>query len=168
MRGRTVLTLESLYRDHLAHRNILRFRARGQSMLPMIRSGDTVRVAPLDRLRKGDVLLYERDGRWFVHRLICDRGADVSRGRLVLRGDGLPVADPPVTAASVLGRVTGIERRSRIVWLDGPIGTIYRWAACIPGLRYPVIPTVVVNVARAKRLGCRWLGLRQAPRSIIS
>lgn len=166
VRGSVVPAPEVLYRDHLARQNILRFRALGQSMLPTIRSGDTVHVAPLDRLREGDVLLYERGSRWFVHRLIHHRGAGERHGPLIFRGDGLPVADPPVTAAAVLGRVTRIERQSRMIRLDGPIGTIFRWAASIPILRYPIIPSVIRNLGCVKRcLISERLGMEHDSRS---
>ncbi len=47
-------------------------RVLGGSMTPWIRSGDLVFIKRYDfeRVSAGDVILFERDGRFFVHRMI--------------------------------------------------------------------------------------------------
>lgn len=53
------------------------FQVRGNSMLPRIKSGATVTVAPVsgDGLKKGDVVLARVKGRWMLH-LISAFGAN--------------------------------------------------------------------------------------------
>src|SRR5437867_3582718 len=76
-------------------------------MLPSIWPGDAVCVSRVDRdaYRPGDVVLYTRNGRLFVHRLV-----EVGGETAVTRGDALLDPDPPVRAGDVLGRVVSIER----------------------------------------------------------
>lgn len=138
--------LETLYREHLAKGNKLRFRALGGSMLPLIRSGDIVHVAPEDPYAVGDILLYERGSRWFVHRLIQRQSSLAQREILILRGDALPSADPPVPPEAVLGRVVLIERGERYIHLDDYLGKFFNLLATIPLLRYPVIPWTYVRL----------------------
>jgi signal peptidase I len=91
------------------------FRVLGQSMFPWIRSGDYVfvRRCAFESVSAGDVILYERDRRLFVHRVL--RRAVESRignGRklLITKGDSLDGKDAPLTESEFLGRVTRIHR----------------------------------------------------------
>ena len=68
----------------------LRLRVNGFSMPPSIWPGDTSRVIAY---RPGDVVLYSRNGRLFVHRVV-----EMSGGAVVTRGDSMLDADPPVAS----------------------------------------------------------------------
>ena len=83
----------------------LRLRVTGASMLPSIWPGDvvTIRSSRLPEVSRGDVVLFFRDGRFFVHRVL-----GVSADRLLTRGDSLPGPDPPVTSDELLGRIVSI------------------------------------------------------------
>ena len=77
-----------------------------------------------DAYRPGDVVLYSRKGRLFVHRLV-----EMSGGAVVTRGDSMLDADPPVAAGDVLGRVESIERGGprvavarEVSWGGGSLG----------------------------------------------
>jgi len=61
----------------IARERIACFRALGASMYPWIRSGDLVveRSYEYERAAKGDVVLSERAGRLFVHRVLQDAAA---------------------------------------------------------------------------------------------
>ena len=63
--------------------------------------------------RTGDVVLFSRKGRLFVHRVV-----EMSGGAVVTRGDSMLDADPPVAVSDVLGRVESIER-GRVAGGDG-------------------------------------------------
>src|SRR3954465_11145691 len=67
----------------------VRFQAEGLSMLPTIRDGDTIVLAPSDRraILPGDVVLYRQGVRAIVHRIVDVRGTQ-SGITLVLGGDG--------------------------------------------------------------------------------
>src|SRR5215468_7210395 len=90
---------------------VLRLSAFGYSMLPTIYPGDilTIRRETVPAIQPGDVVLYARGDRFFIHRnLHCTR-TDFGIA-LVTRGDSMPHADEPVTAEELLGRVVNIER----------------------------------------------------------
>ena len=103
----------------------LRLRATGTSMLPALWPGDliTIRVEEFDRVSRGDMILYARDNRFFIHRVIKTQIKSDSC-ILITRGDALSENDPPVCVPEFLGKVACIHRfgrqvsmrQSRSVW----------------------------------------------------
>jgi len=93
------------------------FRVLGASMFPWIRSGDLVfaRSAGYEQAAQGDVVLYERNERIFVHRVIRRATADT---RLVTKGDALDREDAPVSRSEFLGRVIRIHRDARHIDIE--------------------------------------------------
>jgi signal peptidase I len=87
----------------------LRLSAFGYSMLPTLYPGDilTIKRETLSAIQPGDVVLYARDGRFFIHRNLRSVQRD-SETVLVTRGDAMPHADEPVIASELLGKVVGI------------------------------------------------------------
>ncbi|MGD8473222.1 MAG: GNAT family N-acetyltransferase [Anaerolineae bacterium] len=91
------------------------FRAHGSSMVPFIRDGDLLTVAPAEpaRLEIGDVVLFRthRD-RLLAHRLVhkSERGGEWT---LEMQGDARLSADRPVPGERVLGRVVRVQRDGR-------------------------------------------------------
>ena len=109
-----------------------RLRVTGSSMLPAVWPGDLVAVRRqgMGEIRRGHVVLFVRDGRFFAHRVVGKiRRQD--RTLLVTRGDRLKENDPPVSPAELLGRVTGVIRGSRCLV---PRITVWRrigsWLLC--------------------------------------
>jgi len=99
------------------------FRVLGQSMFPWIRSGDYVYVrrCAMASVSRGDVVLYERGRRLFVHRvvkLVRDRAHENCVTELITKGDALDGRDAPVTESEFLGRVTRIHRGRRHIDLE--------------------------------------------------
>jgi len=95
--------------ETLARTGRLRFRANGTSMLPALRPGDELEiVAPASDLELGDIVLWRRSGRLFVHRVVA-----IDADHVRTQGDALLHADPLVPAAEVLGRLASYERRGR-------------------------------------------------------
>lgn len=98
-------------------------RVLGGSMTPWIRSGDLVFIKRFDfvSLSVGQVILFERDGRFFVHRVI-GRVQAASGGKdaplRITKGDALDGNDAPISAAEFLGRATRIHRGHRHVDLE--------------------------------------------------
>src|SRR5258708_31307491 len=74
-------------------------------MLPSIWAGDIACVSRVVAYRPGDVVLFSRKGRLFVHRVV-----EMSGGAVVTRGDSMLDADPPVAPGDVLGRLESIGR----------------------------------------------------------
>jgi signal peptidase I len=98
-------------------------RVLGGSMTPWIRSGDLVFIKRYDfeRVSAGDVILFERDGRFFVHRMI-GRAQTIQSSekvaRLISKGDALDGLDAPVSTEEFLGRATRIHRGHRHIDLE--------------------------------------------------
>lgn len=102
----------------------VRITALGSSMEPAISSGSIVELAPVDagELRHDDVIAYQTAGGVRVHRVreIARNPCGHASGRegrtrpssaalvFYCRGDNLPLADPPVPSAEVLGRAVAV------------------------------------------------------------
>lgn len=93
---------------------VLRLTAFGHSMLPTLFPGDilTVKLEPLAEIQAGDVVLFARQGRFFIHRNLRHVRSG-SGSLLVTRGDSMPHADEPVTADELLGKIVSVERGTR-------------------------------------------------------
>lgn len=90
----------------------LRIKVNGWSMLPTIWPGDTVIVgrAPHSDIAPGDVVLFRRDGSFFVHRVI---EKSVCGSEILTRGDSMPQRDEPFASSELLGKVQFIVRGGR-------------------------------------------------------
>jgi Peptidase S24-like len=90
----------------------IRLQAMGTSMLPSLWPSDIVVVESKagKELVPGDIVLVAREGRFFVHRLIKMYGS-----HYITRGDSVPQNDPPAIASELLGRVSAIHRKSRVI-----------------------------------------------------
>ncbi|MES2937493.1 MAG: S24/S26 family peptidase [Pseudomonadota bacterium] len=86
----------------LRQRGRLPLRVNGTSMLPSVLPGDVVfvRHGGADAARCGDLVLFQREQRLYVHRVIGRQGAD-----LVTQGDANPRPDDQVQASEFLGTV---------------------------------------------------------------
>lgn len=91
----------------------LRLRVMGWSMLPTVWPGDTLVVDSMrsSAVSVGDVVLFSRDRRLFVHRVVAKDGAHDSK--FLTRGDAMPHADAPVSDHELLGKVSCILRNGR-------------------------------------------------------
>jgi len=96
----------------------LRLRAMGTSMLPTLWPGDllTIESVAVEQAKRGDLILFMREGRFFVHRLIAKVEADAM---LITRGDCLSAGDAPVSAKEFLGKVVQVQRRG-LSFAPGP------------------------------------------------
>jgi len=104
----------SLAAEVLRKSGHLRLAAMGQSMLPTLWPGDrlTVRAIQFDDVAAGDVVLFTREDRFFIHRVLrkCDSAGGSRRPSLVTRGDSMRAADAPVSPEELLGRVVSVSR----------------------------------------------------------
>lgn len=92
-------------------------RILNSDMFPWMRSGDQVFVRRwnFELLRPGDVILFERNEQFFVHRVLAGMTSDYS---VVTKGDALDAVDAPVTREEFLGRATRIHRRNRHIDIE--------------------------------------------------
>jgi len=108
--------LDTAAPDLLAHAlqafGVVCLRVLGGSMQPAIQPRDILVVSGCRAgdLRPHDVVVFVRDGRLVVHRLI-EFGTRAGRRQLVTRGDALWTADAPVDAGDLLGQVVAVGRR---------------------------------------------------------
>ncbi len=120
----------------------LLLRVFGCSMLPAVWPGDVLVITPaeLGHLASGDLILFSRDERLFVHRLLMVH-RNVAPAVLIARGDALPQDDPPLPAFQVLGRVIAILRNGRPVRGMHPslAQKVFAWALRHAGAVYPVL-----------------------------
>jgi len=94
----------------------LRVRVSGTSMLPALWPGDilNIRSCNFEQTQCGELVLYSRDERFFVHRVV--RKLHSSRERLLItRGDCMSQDDPAVPETNLLGRVIAIDRHDTIL-----------------------------------------------------
>jgi len=97
----------------------VRLRVYGTSMVPSILPGDfiSVRRAGIPDISAGEIVLFFRDARFFVHRVVRrtspSGGDSPGESSLITRGDRLLYDDPAVSADQLLGRVVLIERNNR-------------------------------------------------------
>lgn len=105
----------------LARGSSFRFRARGMSMMPFIKDGDLISIAPTTRIKPGigRVVAYTHpgSGSLIVHRVVNRQGhafliaGDNSSGTVFDRVEG----------QAILGCVTRVERDGRRIYLGlGP------------------------------------------------
>ena len=91
----------------------VRFAARGYSMLPTLWPGDllTIETIPFAQVRPGDVVLYRRWERLFIHRVLRKSREAVGSERpsLVTRGDSMTGTDATVLPEEFLGKVVCVE-----------------------------------------------------------
>jgi len=106
---------------HLARRGRVCLRVHGTSMLPWVQPRDIVLVrrTSVDGARCGDLVLFARNGRLFVHRVIAKRQFAGSL-QVLAKGDAHPHPDAVVGREEFLGRVVRIHRRRRRMDLDAP------------------------------------------------
>ena len=73
----------------------------------------TVSPVNTSAVKRGDILLYQRERGVIAHRVVRIRKAKASRRVFILRGDASVTSDEPVEAGQVLGRVVSVERDGR-------------------------------------------------------
>jgi hypothetical protein len=112
----------------------LRFKARGFSMGPMIRDGDSLVIAPVQPslIKVGDVVLFTRHPGWVVaHRVIRRAFADGAY-HFTIQGDRVGSPDGIFHQSHVLGKLTGLERDGEHVDVRDPV---WRWLSWMVVLR---------------------------------
>lgn len=127
----------------------------GTSMEPQQRSGDVVLLKAIDGAdaRVGDVVVFQEQGKSFMHRVIERRLSESGKLMLVTQGDNVPVPDRPILASQVTNRMIGevplLGAFSRLLHGDGGIHA-YRSLVISISL-FSVVLWGLVTSARAER-----------------
>src|ERR1700678_3631948 len=122
MRGRSSAELHALKcelaDEVLRSSGRLRLCVMGWSMLPAIFPGDTLVIERADgeNVSKGDIVLFHRDRRIFVHR-VSGKSGSAGDLQVVTQGDGLSKPDAPVSSSQLLGKVSFVIRDGRCLEL---------------------------------------------------
>ena len=105
----------SLAAEALRSRGALKLRATGVSMLPTLWPGDllTVQCLRAEEAEPGEIVLYMRSDRFFVHRIVS-QNLSQDNASLITRGDCMPADDPPIGRNELLGKVTEIQRSDSV------------------------------------------------------
>jgi signal peptidase I len=92
----------------------LRLRVTGWSMLPTVMPGDTLVIERVEssKVCEGDIVLFGRDRRFFVHRVMRKSG-DLVDAEFITCGDAMPAPDSPVFESELMGRVSFILRNRK-------------------------------------------------------
>jgi len=100
----------SLATEVLGTAGTLRLAARGYSMVPSLWPGDvlTIEAQSFDRVQGGDVVLFSREDRFYIHRMLR-KDATAVGNRLITRGDSMPEPDAPVLPEQLLAKVVATE-----------------------------------------------------------
>lgn len=117
---------ERSVREVLRTRGFALLRVSGGSMGPWLHPGDLVVVgrSRAKQLSAGRIIVFARDGRLVIHRIIR-RETKAGKCVFLTKGDAVPRPDAFVDDAELLGEVLSIERRGisldlrtpgRLVW----------------------------------------------------
>jgi hypothetical protein len=114
-------------------------------MLPTIWPEDTLVIEHVDAdaISEGDIILFSRDQRFFVHRVIAKNGDS----KILTRGDAMPQPDPSVSASELMGRVSYIVRDGRLIEPGRNLPVQQRAIAALVQ-RSEIVARVVVGVHR--------------------
>ena len=94
--------------DLLGSGHAVQFQARGDSMDPLIRDHDYLKVEPCGAVEVGEIVLVLAERGLTAHRVVSSRD-----GVIVTRGDNAPAPDDPVPREKILGKVTAVIRDGR-------------------------------------------------------
>ncbi len=91
----------------LASEKALRMRVVGECMVPLVRDGELVEIAPARFYWPGDVIAFRQmDGTLVLHRLMGYRPR-WGRLQLITKGDNCPSWDAALAIDQVIGKVCG-------------------------------------------------------------
>ncbi len=112
----------------------IRLKVLGTSMLPSVWPGDIVSIegGAVAAVARGDIVLYESDDGFFVHRIVETLRTEESL-HLVTRGDAVPQNDPIISKPQLLGRVSSIYRGGRTIVPKRQLAPLMRaagWVLC--------------------------------------
>jgi signal peptidase len=121
--------------------------ASGYSMFPFLRKGDLLTVEPvsMDKIKRGDVVVFESEEKWIAHRVIKIR-INAEGLEFLLRGDTNLQFDPVVNSKNYVGAATTYVRNEKIYY---PSQFIRRSNLIIQIGIWRVIPLIILkNVAQ--------------------
>jgi signal peptidase I len=101
----------ALRKEAIKNGHAVQTLASGYSMFPFLRKGDLLTVEPvsMDKIKRGDVVVFESDEKWIAHRVIKIRNG-AGGLEFLLRGDTCIEFDPVVDKENYIGHISSCER----------------------------------------------------------
>src|SRR6267143_4498376 len=142
--------------DALKRRSRIVLRVQGTSMLPLVRPQDIALIlqTPMESVRCGDLALFRRENRLFLHRIVKKQGS-LEAAQLLSKGDAHPTMDGILEEQELLGRVVRIYRNGRRIDLDAPgqlaLGLFISQLSLHSRFWYPAARLVALAIRPARR-----------------
>lgn len=126
----------------------------GESMAPAFRNGDWVKIVNTAEVAPGDVVLFEKAARRFLHRLVAVRPP-----LYLTKGDNCPWFDAPIGSRQIIGKAAAVERDGWELDLTGPREKLRGFLLALYSLyageayrQYPGPAKAAFNLEQAGRL----------------
>lgn len=136
-------------------------------MLPWMRPGDIsqVRKTSVENVRRGDLVLFRRHDRLFVHRIVDER-VTLGERQVSAKGDAHPDSDGWLEKDELLGRVVCIFRGGRRIQMEKPTQVALGRAIALLSLWsrfwYPAARFAVLTSRPMRRQVSQWLASSEA------
>ena len=124
---------------------VVRLTVTGQSMFPtLVEKRDSVLLVKPDKIKKGDIVLYQRkNGDYVLHRIVKKKKDEFS-----LCGDNQTIIECPIYREQIFGVVSGIVRKGKII----PVTDVkYRIASFVWTRFIGLRPFLLRNFIKMKR-----------------
>lgn len=104
--------IESTIREIVGAGGVVRLTVTGQSMLPtLVEKRDSVLLTKPDKVKKGDIVLYQRsNGDYVLHRIVKKK-----KDTFCLCGDNQTMIEYPIYPEQIFGVVSGIIRKGKTI-----------------------------------------------------
>lgn len=108
----------ALRKEAIKNGHAVQTLASGYSMFPFLRKGDilTVEPIPMNKIKRGDVVVFEMEENWIAHRVIKIRNSEKGL-EFLLRGDTCISFDPVVNQFNYVGALINFTRNKKTVSL---------------------------------------------------
>jgi signal peptidase I len=114
----TELQLNALSQDVLRDGVDIEIMVKGQSMFPMIREGDKVRLGKINHKKDfniGRIVMFMKDNTFIAHRIVR-RYKIENKQYIITKGDNNIFFDEPVLLSSVIGIIKEIKRNNKVIY----------------------------------------------------
>lgn len=121
--------------------------ASGYSMFPFLRKGDilTIDPAPIEQIKRGDIVVYELNEKWIAHRVI-QINHNTEGLEFLLRGDTCVAFDTPVNKENFIGRISEFQRLNYQKNLNGIYRRIWTKLTLLKFNMYPLFARIHLRI----------------------
>lgn len=137
----------ALRKEAIKNGHAVQTLASGYSMFPFLRNGDLLTVEPvsMDKIKRGDVVVFESEEKWIAHRVIKIR-SNAEGLEFLLRGDTCVTLDPPVNKENFIGVVYEYYRLGKQRKTNGVSRKLWTKLILIKFTMYPLVARVHLRI----------------------